>query len=194
MNQEVEIEFKNIVTKEEFDKLLAHFLINDTDFKTQQNHYFDTLNFSLKQHRAALRIREKNGKATLTLKEPHHVGLLESHQSLSKEEVQKALNEGGIPNGDIASHIINSFKIHPNEFTYLGTLTTSRAEISYKSGTLVFDYSTYLDTEDYEIEYEGSDETIAKETFLNLLNQQHIPIRTSDNKIVRFFTRKANIS
>ncbi|WP_368895813.1 CYTH domain-containing protein, partial [Priestia megaterium] len=42
MKQEIEIEFKNIVTKEEFDRLRSHFQLTEDQFVSQENHYFDT--------------------------------------------------------------------------------------------------------------------------------------------------------
>ena len=59
MKQEIEIEFKNIITQEEFKQLLYTFSIKDEDFITQENHYFDTETFSLKNNGCALRIRKK---------------------------------------------------------------------------------------------------------------------------------------
>ena len=47
MTQEIEIEFKNIVTKEEFDTLCKSFSIEA--FTKQVNHYFETPDFSLKK-------------------------------------------------------------------------------------------------------------------------------------------------
>ena len=47
MTQEIEIEFKNIVTKEEFDTLCKSFSIEA--FTKQVNHYFETPDFSLKE-------------------------------------------------------------------------------------------------------------------------------------------------
>lgn len=56
MTQEIEIEFKNIVTEEEFNTLCKSFSIEV--FTKQVNHYFETPDFSLKAG-SALRIRHK---------------------------------------------------------------------------------------------------------------------------------------
>ncbi|MCY7706811.1 CYTH domain-containing protein, partial [Bacillus safensis] len=39
--------------------------------------------FDIKSQLAALRMREKNGQWVLTLKEPHEIGLLETHQTIA---------------------------------------------------------------------------------------------------------------
>lgn len=59
MVQELEIEFKNLLTKEEFHRLADFFQLTEKDFAEQENYYFDTKYFALKKHGAALRIRKK---------------------------------------------------------------------------------------------------------------------------------------
>ena len=84
MTQEIEIEFKNIVTEDEFSTLCQSFSINA--FTKQVNHYFETPSFSLKEAGSALRIRHKGETYTLTLKQPAEVGLLETHQVVTEDE------------------------------------------------------------------------------------------------------------
>ncbi|WP_212685903.1 CYTH domain-containing protein, partial [Salmonella enterica] len=83
MAQEIEIEFKNLLTEEEYLKLLSNLPFPKYS-QTQTNYYFETEDFSLKAHGSALRIREKNGNYTLTLKETHELGLLETHDALTE--------------------------------------------------------------------------------------------------------------
>ncbi|MBC3697800.1 CYTH domain-containing protein, partial [Bacillus pumilus] len=83
MAQEIEIELKQLLMKEEFEQLKQHFQLKDSDFHTQTNYYFDTPQFDIKSQFAALRMREKNGQWVLTLKEPHEIGLLETHQTIA---------------------------------------------------------------------------------------------------------------
>lgn len=190
MTQEIEIEFKNIVTEADFKKLLAAFSIDNSQFQRQINYYFDTDDFQLKNHHSALRIREKNKKFTLTLKQPNNIGLLETHQQLTKAEAKTVLEDGRLPKGTVASQMEKSLQIDITECLYLGALQTERAEISYLGGTLVFDRSFYLGKEDFEIEYEVSDERQGQSIFKQLLLQYNIPIKKTDNKIKRFFSRK----
>ncbi|OIJ10120.1 CYTH domain-containing protein [Anaerobacillus arseniciselenatis] len=190
MTQEIEIEFKNIVTKNDFEKLLAAFTIEASQFKKQVNHYFDTTDFQLKNHQCALRIREKNQKYTMTLKQPNQVGLLETHQLLTKNEADIALTGGKLPEGALADHLFKCFKIDIKECLFLGSLITKRVEIPYHGGTLVFDHSFYLDEEDFEIEYEVTDEPKGKKIFDELFSKYHIPIVKTENKIKRFFSKK----
>jgi uncharacterized protein YjbK len=193
MRQELEIEFKNILTKTEFHRLIKHFNITKEQFVTQENHYFDTPDFALKEKGSALRIREKNGNFTLTLKQPSEKGLLESHQPLSKDEVDALINGNGRISGEIAK-IIEELGVPVQDIQYFGTLRTERAEMSYRDGILVFDHSFYLNTEDFEVEYEVKDERTGWKNFLELLQTFHIPKRMTENKIKRFFIQKMRYS
>lgn len=190
MTQEIEIEFKNQVTKTNFDKLMNAFNIDPSELKTQINYYFDTADFQLKTLGCALRIREKDGKYILTLKQPNNIGLLETHQTIESDDAEKAFTSGPLPKGTVANQMLTSFQIDISLCHFLGSLTTNRAEIIYLGGTLVFDHSFYLDVEDYEIEYEVTDEQQGKADFQKLFTDYNIPIEHTNNKVKRFFIQK----
>ncbi|MFD1778218.1 CYTH domain-containing protein [Fredinandcohnia salidurans] len=192
MSQELEIEFKNILEEDEYRQLLSAFSISEDKKVIQENFYFDTPKFSLKDVGAALRIREKNGIYTLTLKQPVKRGLLETHQVLSKEEAEQMLNGGNIIEGEVVS-ILKGLSIGTSDIRFFGSLKTKRAEVEYKNGLLVLDKSYYLNQIDFELEYEVTDEVSGKEVFKELLQQYKIPIRKTDNKILRFYNRKKQI-
>src|SRR5690606_35990657 len=69
MSQEIEIEFKNILTKDEYEKLLKEFNIEQQMIIRQTNHYFDTPDWHLRKLSSGLRIRETKSKTVCTLKE-----------------------------------------------------------------------------------------------------------------------------
>lgn len=189
MSQEIEIEFKNLLTRAEFERLCSHFSIENEDFTLQHNHYFDTPSFMLKNKGCALRIRDKNGRLTLTLKQPHTDGLLETHQSISKEEVEAAKTGNHFPDGEV-TRVLRAMSIPVSSLTYLGKLSTERAEIPYQNGTIMLDHSFYLGTEDYELEYESMEQKQGKEVFQTLLRDLDILERETKNKIRRFFEKK----
>ena len=192
MRQEIEIEFKNLLTKEEFEAVKKSFQISDDQFLFQENHYFDTPEFSLKEKGTALRIRMKNGTYTLTLKQPHKEGLLETHQSLTREEASSLLEGNSFITGAIAE-MVTSLNICPENLRCFGTLSTKRAQLDYKGGVLVLDHSHYLQIDDYEIEYEADDYITGEQTFKELLQSFNIPIRKTENKIKRFYLQKYKI-
>lgn len=188
MNQHLEIEFKNLLTKAEFQRLKQSFSVKDTDFIYQENHYFDTPQFSLKDNESALRIRHKKGHYELTLKQPAKEGLLETNQSLSTEEAESLLQGNRIPEGYITT-LIAEMGID-SDIQFFGTLGTNRAEFAYQGGLLVLDHSLYLNTEDFEVEYEVTNKLAGKEIFEKLLDSLQIPIRKTENKVRRFYQTK----
>ncbi|MCS0791709.1 CYTH domain-containing protein [Cytobacillus firmus] len=188
-NKNIEIEFKNMVNREEFSSLIDFLNIRSEDFSEQENHYFDTPDFLLKAKGSALRIREKNGSFELTLKQPHPKGLLETNENLTESEAAEMIRTGKIP----AELIIRSIKelgIETDKLQYFGTLATKRAEKEYMKGLAVLDHSRYLNKEDFELEYEVDSRNEGELTFLNLLKQLNIPVRKTENKIKRFYNEK----
>ncbi|GEK31987.1 adenylate cyclase [Kurthia zopfii] len=187
MSQEIEIEFKNMLTKEEFETLIEHFQIEESQFHIQHNHYFDTVDQQLRQLKSGLRIRQLENYNELTLKEPAKgIALTETTDRLSDEQVQSILIEGTpIPALEVEGRL-HALEVSLNELQRIGTLSTTRAEINYNGGLLVFDHSLYADQEDYELEYEVVDEEEGKKIFFALLNELAIPVRPAQKKLARF--------
>lgn len=186
MSQNIEIEFKNLLTEHEFTLLKKHLNIDDSSFIKQINHYIDTEHFALKEKGCALRIREKEGNFELTLKQPHPKGLLETNQNLSMNEARDLLEKHFLIEGPV----INSLKelhIPIKNLTYFGSLTTERAEREFQGGLIVLDFSSYLNHFDFEVEYEVEDFQLGKDIFSELLGELNIPIRPTENKVRRFY-------
>ncbi|WP_188455651.1 CYTH domain-containing protein [Virgibacillus oceani] len=190
MTQEIEIEYKNILTKDEFEACLHRYPFPESGVK-QTNYYFETSDFSLKEHGCALRIREKNGKFVLTLKEPHPNGLLETHEPLSKEEAHEMIN-GKIVKRDTINNQLQNKNIAMTEIVYCGKLITVRREINYENVLLVLDYSMYNEAADYELEIEAPTEDIGKNFMNNFLAKNNINKRDTPTKIERFFASLAS--
>jgi uncharacterized protein YjbK len=193
MSQTIEIEFKNLLTDAEYEQIKKYFQLDSSLFFVQENHYFDTADFSLKENGAALRIRKKGKSFELTLKQPLPSGLLETNQILTNDEAIHALTFNQIPTGQI-TQLISEMNIDPNSVIFFGTLTTERAEWEYQNGLLVLDKSSYLETVDYELEYEVQEFTAGKIQFAQLLYSLQIPKRKTDNKIKRFYQRKYELN
>lgn len=188
MTQEIEIEFKNLLTKTEYERLL-HALPFPKTGKTQVNHYFETKNFQLKHKGAALRIRQINGAYQLTLKEPHHDGLLETHDSLTPKEASSWFIGKPIAKPH-THHQLEKLGIQIENLHYWGELQTERREFKQDGYIYVLDYSVYHNQFDYELELEAPDKASGQEKFNELLKQQHIIKRHTPNKIQRFFSSK----
>ncbi|MGN1401529.1 MAG: CYTH domain-containing protein [Bacillus sp. (in: firmicutes)] len=189
MNQEIEIEFKNMLTESEFEKLQQFLSIREDDFFIQENHYFDTIDFDLKAQQSALRIRKKGDGFEMTLKQPHESGLLETNETLSETEALQMIEQNKLPACDM-SRLLAKAGIQPDTLQYFGKLQTRRAEVAYQGGCLVLDHSRYLGIEDFELEYEVSDYAEGEKNFRLLLKELNIPLRKTDNKIKRFYRQK----
>jgi uncharacterized protein YjbK len=114
---------------------------------------------------------------------------LETNQVLTEVEAKAALEQNVLPKGQITD-LLSKMHINPDQIYFFGTLTTKRTEWEYKDGLLVLDFSSYLNTNDYELEYEVINREIGYETFIELLSTLQIPIRKTDNKIMRFYLQK----
>lgn len=190
MSQNIEIEFKNILSEKEYELLLKKFNINEKQIFSQENHYFDTPNFALKEKKSALRIRQKPDHFEMTLKQPASVGLLETNQVLTMEEASEAIQFGKLPTG-IIQNLIEEMDIPYKTIGYFGSLLTKRVEFDYKEGLLVLDHSYYLNKEDFELEYEAKNYRDGLRIFQEFLRLHGIPKRITENKILRFYNQKS---
>ncbi|MEC0281222.1 CYTH domain-containing protein [Terribacillus saccharophilus] len=191
MPQEIEIEFKNLLTKAEFNKLYIAFNMESVPEIQQVNHYFETKDFQLKQHGAALRIREKNGQYQSTLKQPQGDGLLETHDYLTEQEANSWL-QGSITLGPEISKQLQELGISAAALTYGGSLETIRREKSYNDTIIVLDKSKYSDVTDYELELEAQSYAHGERVFSTILTENDIAKRKTPNKIQRFYDSLRN--
>ena len=53
MTQMLEIEYKSMLTKQEYEIFIAHYQLTDKDFRVQTNIYFDTVDEQLKKQNCA---------------------------------------------------------------------------------------------------------------------------------------------
>lgn len=187
MSKELEIEFKNMLTKEEFEALKNAFQLTAENFHTQANHYFDTADFALRNQKCGLRIREVADRFECTLKEPAGgIGLLETTDLLAEAHVRAVLAGNAVMNAKEVHERLAERGVNEENLQLLGTLSTTRAEINYKGGLLVLDHSIYADTEDYELEYEVTDEAAGQVIFIELLKEYGIATRHAQKKVARF--------
>ena len=186
MSQEIEIEFKNNLTKKQYEELLSSFHIADEMILRQTNHYFDTPTWHLKNQASGLRIRETKEKIVCTLKEKtsKHTHL-ETTDVLTKEQADSMLNGNAFLAPTVKEKLIQ-IKVPIDQLAVFGTLTTDRVEVPYMGGTLVFDHSFYLNRDDYEVEYEANDEKIGAQIFEDFLKKFNIEKQIADKKIARF--------
>lgn len=185
MTKELEIEFKNLVTKEEYIKLLNAFGYQAEDAQTQVNHYFDTADFQLRSQKSALRIRQKDETYECTLKIPAKNGYYEITDSLTPDQAENILEKRSFSALEV-NEALKEMNVVSDKLDLLGSLTTHRIEFPYNNGLLVLDHSKYHGIEDFEVEYEVDDYREGEQKFQAFLQDHNIPNRKTDKKIARF--------
>ena len=186
MTHEIEIEFKNMLTKEQYDLLLQHFHIQPEQIKYQVNHYFDTESWHLKQLMSGLRIRQIGDRFECTLKEKTTDNAhLETTDPLTQDQAEQLLNGAPFHTPSVRERL-EALQIPIDQLKLFGSLATNRVELNYKGGNLVFDHSIYMHQDDYEVEYEAVDETTGQLIFDEFLAAHDIQKNIAPKKIARF--------
>ncbi|MFH4176134.1 CYTH domain-containing protein, partial [Acinetobacter baumannii] len=85
----------------------------------------------------------------------------ETHQVVTENEAKMMMETNVIISGAVMNQLCK-LQIPVSALTYMGSLTTERAETLFEGGTLVFDHSFYYNHDDYEIEFEVQDEETGK--------------------------------
>jgi len=168
MNEQIEIEYKLLISQDIFESLLKEYN-NYTDY-IQTNYYFT--HPILQQKTYMLRIREKNNQYELTLKRPYQGHRLETNIQLTLEEKENFFQKKDISNEII--EILKKENISIQDLEQPFSLTTHRYDIQLKEGILSLDKSTYLDQCDYELEFEVNDEKKGYEKFLQIIQPYHL--------------------
>ncbi|WP_414043600.1 CYTH domain-containing protein [Macrococcus animalis] len=183
--EELEIEFKNILDYSTYEQLKSE-LFETAPIITQTNFYIDTNNYDLKSHKCALRIRDNGSSKVMTLKIPQKIGIMEYTGAIDERIIdQEYIEQGYIPENIDAQ--LKHMNIPDNALRIFGALSTERREVEYKNGLLVLDASYYLDTSDYELEYEVSNFEEGQINFNAFLEYYNIEKRETLSKVQRFY-------
>lgn len=188
MQKGTEVEFKSLLTEQEYKKLIAHFNNAKSDYQT--NHYFDTKRFSLKALNASLRVRERDDME-LTLKRKKGYNTDIKSVSITKEQFKKLRETGVIEFEELANDVSNLIK--EQKLVNFLSLSTLRNFVPYASGILNIDKSEYLGITDYEIEYTSRSYHQGKADFIKIISEFGIQYKKSDKKIKRAFNALKNL-
>ncbi|NCU32906.1 MAG: CYTH domain-containing protein [Candidatus Moranbacteria bacterium] len=182
MTKNIEIEFKTIVTKEQYENILNQFGLRDNIFK-QINYYFDTDDYALNQNQIVLRIRKKHDHYyKVTLKSQSEKGAYENHVLLSKAQAEDMIEHG--------FHTKDFFEPLDYHVMFKVSLDNYRVSTPYQDGVLFLDCCHYCNTIDYEIEYEVNDYDQGYQVFQSFLKDHSIEYRPTKRKSERAFMCK----
>lgn len=196
LEQNLEIEFKNLLTKSEYDTLLQTVFSDGNQKKiVQQNYYFDTKDHQLKNQHSALRIRKTDSFNELTLKVPSQGHLLETNLSLRDNVCSEILKAKQLKLSTIHADIEIDNISNDSVFYLFNQFETVRFEQIRGDHLLVLDQTTFQNgTIDYELEIESSDAKMGKAFFEEFLQNHSISIRPAKPKIARATKQTKSIS
>lgn len=177
-----EVQFKTLLTLEEYNRLIEKFKGSRSD--NQTNHYFDTSRFSLKALGASLRVRERDN-FELTLKRKKGYNLQEITLPINEEVFYEIRSTGVLPDNEIKTELIPL--IGDQKLINFFSLSTERIYLQYKSGIIFIDKSEYLNSVDYELSYLGKKSNDTKKEFIQLISELGIQYKKSEKKIKRAF-------
>lgn len=176
MKQHLEIEFKTMLSEEEFNKLYQTMGFDEGFL--QINSYFDTLSTFFLKKRMMLRIRSVNDVFIFTMKTPSELGVLENEFKLD------SFNQ----NDPKIQKILGNFGIESTDLLLVAQSKTIRHEIVDQHGTWCLDLNEFAQDKDYELEYElheGVNYEDAQQHYFNKINELNILYKEAKPKYIR---------
>ena len=190
---EIEKEFKNLLTKEQYDSLVEDYKDVFTKDVTQTNSYYD-YNGLLQEHKMALRIRIVEGKETgeITLKIPQSsLEVLEFTEALPVELLNQFNNDKQFTLPPSIQKALEKEGILLQTVMQTALLTTHRLEGALSENEwLVLDESHYNGKVDFEMEMEVRSLDLGEPVFLGILAKYNIERRQAESKIKRALSTK----
>lgn len=183
--ENLEIEYKTLLTENEYEQLIKKFSLEKATPFFQRNFYFDTKDFFLKKNNYALRIRQFKKGGEQTLKIPQKKGKLEVTDPLSATELVSLLEKKTLKPNSSVEQALKKCQLSLNDLLFLGDLTTYRLELNTPLGILALDKSYYQGKVDYELELEVQNTKTTKEDFLQFLNDSHVIYKKAHSKTKR---------
>ena len=185
---EIEKEFKNLLTKEQYDALVNDYKEVFTKDVTQTNSYYDYEGL-LQEHKMALRIRIVEGKETgeITLKIPQSsLEVLEYTEVLPVDILNAYNHDKQFPLPTSLQEALEDNGITIQTVNQTALLTTHRLEGALSENEwLVLDESHYNGKVDFEMEMEVRSLEIGEPVFLGILAKYNIERRQAESKIKR---------
>ena len=183
MSDEIEIEAKALINKENYEKLVS--LFNDHDSYVQINYYIDTKDNDLRKKGLSLRVRFKKMKFEMTVKVPRIEGHIEKNVFITDEEFEAINAHAGFPDNEIKK-FLEEEGIDTSALIIKTVLSTKRIDADYEGGELAIDLNNYSGRTDYEVELEHKDMATAEKYLKQLFDENGIPyIPNKKTKIKR---------
>ena len=182
--REIEIEFKNLLTKDQYASLFEKYDLKNSEEIINKNFYYDDADESFKKIGAALRIRYTNKKTEMTLKVKGETQNVEINVPLDERYPKEPTVLPILPNEIIAE--LERMNVKIKTPMLIQKIETLRHEIALDEGLLVLDETTFInDIVDYELEFETKDYETGLVAFEKLLEENNIAKNPAKPKIAR---------
>lgn len=157
IRKNIEYETKLLLSREEYEKICAHYQGYKSRHILITNIYYDTLEVSLITNGYLFRTRNSNDEEyELTLKIAGKDGNIEHNIPIDKDAYDKYEKSDGFVIPESLRKEVVKFNI-PDHYLYKKcVLKTNRIEIPMDEHLLVLDHNTYNGIEDYNIEIEST--------------------------------------
>ena len=182
MAKEITADFKTLLTKAEYD--LIYEIVKEHPGNLQTNYYFDTKRFTLKATDAVLRVKHRE-TYTLTLERKKGYNFIRIDEEMTEEEFKDLVENGVIHNEKIAQEVNDIIK--GQKIINFMNLATYRISMPYKKGKLSLDRCEYVNTVDYELEYEVANRNTGKLEFIQIIKDYNIAYKKSQVKLKRAY-------
>ena len=182
--REIEIEFKNLLTENQYDALYEKYDLSNSEEIINKNFYYDDADESFKKIGAALRIRYTNKKTEMTLKIKGKTQNVEVNVPLDERYPKEPTVLPILPNEIIAE--LERMNVKIKTPMLIQKIETLRHEITLEEGLLVLDKTTFInEIVDYELEFETKDYESGLAAFEKLLEENNIDKNPAKPKIAR---------
>ena len=182
--REIEIEFKNLLKKDQYDALYEKYNLSNSEEIINKNFYYDDADESFKKIGAALRIRYTNKKTEITLKIKGETQNVEINVPLDEKYPKEPTVLPILPNEIIAE--LERMNVKIKTPMLIQKIETLRHEVTLEEGLLVLDKTTFInDITDYELEFETKDYESGLAAFEKLLEENNIYKNPTKPKIAR---------
>lgn len=175
MKQNLEVEFKTLLTFVEYTHLLRTFFKNATSHQ-QINTYFDTDTLDLLKENKMIRIRQKGHVQEFTMKIP-----VSEHSVMEHSFTQEEIRSDDPKVVEFLKSIDVNKSIHP-----ISKSDTLRTTVLTDFGEFALDQTTFDQSIDYELELEMFDNTFnGEELFFDFLEEYCINYKPASPKFLR---------
>lgn len=177
----VEIEARAALNEDEYHKLMRTLSSPSLRPFRQENTYFDTEDGDLLKRRMMLRLREREGRAEITLKIPLPAGSREITEGIDDGARRLLIDGGVLPAGEIEGALGKALPRRSLSLKVVGRLATLRLDLPYGGSLISIDEDRYGNEVDHVVEAEARSENEAEADLLAFLREHSIPYRPQES-------------